>query len=348
MTSGSAVRVADRQIGGGAPCFLAAEVGTTCNGDMNAAKALVDAAAEAGLDAIKFQTIDPNQLADRSIVYRYKTMEGWAEENMYSMFKGLVFRPDEWEAIAAYVRSKGLMFLSTVDYVEGVDLLEACRVPAHKNGAWDVTYEPLIIKMARTGKPLMLDLGPATLAHIVRYIELANQHGSGQVILLHDFHTDEPTEMNLRNISYLKDAFAVPVGFSAPGRQDDLDILAIGLGADLVEKRLTLDRRAQGHHHAVSLEPAEMKQWVERIRIAEHALGSREIRPSRADAADAKKYFRSICTARPIRRGEAYSSENLVGKRPGTGIPTSYIECFWGRPAREDLPADTLLKWKDL
>jgi sialic acid synthase SpsE len=348
MSSRPAIRIGGNQIGGGAPCFLAAEVGTTCNGNMKMALELVDAAAAAGLDSIKFQTINPDQLSDKSVTFRYKTKDGWAEENMYNMFKGLVFTQEEWQEIAGYTRSKGLVFFSTVDYYEGVDILEACDAPVHKNGAWDVTYEPLIIKMAQTRKPLMLDLGPATLAHVARYIDLAKQHGTGEVILFHDFHTDVPAEMNMRNIPTLRDAFGVPVGFSAPGRQDDLDMLAIALGADAIEKRMTLDRTASGHYHAISLEPDEMTQWVARIRAAEQALGSRDVRPSQADADGAVRYFRSICTTRPVRRGEVFSRKNLDGKRPGTGIPTSYLAYFWGRPARTDLPVDTLLTWKDV
>ena len=348
MPTSPAVRIAGKQIGGGAPCFLAAEVGTTCNGSMKMALELVDAAAASGLDAIKFQTVGPEQLSDKSVVFRYRTMDGWAEENMYSMFKGLAFRPEEWQEIADYTRAKGLVFFSTADYYEGVDILETCGVPVHKNGAWDVTYEPLIIKMAQTRKPLMLDLGPATLAYIARYVDLAKQYGSGEVILFHDFHTDVPAEMNMRNIPTLHDAFAVPVGFSAPGRQDDLDMLAIALGADIIEKRMTLDRATSGHYHAISLEPGEMTQWVTRIRTAEQALGSRDVRPSRADTEGAARYFRSICTTRPVRRGETFSRENLDGKRPGTGIPTVYLEYFWRRRALTDLPADTLLTWKDV
>jgi sialic acid synthase SpsE len=343
------ISLGSKDVGGENPCFLAAEAGTTCNGNLSMAKELVDLAADAGFDAIKFQTIGPDaNLSDKTVVYHYRTVEGWAEENMYEMFKGLVFQTTEWQEIARYTRAKGLIFFSTADYLDGVDILEACDVPIHKSGSWDVTYEPLIIKMAKTGKPLMLDLGPATLADIVRYLEVSRQHGSGAVILMHDFHTDMPAQMNMRNIPYLQEMFALPVGFSAPGRQDDLDIVAVALGADLIEKRITLSRRTPGHHHALSIEPSELKPWVERIRLAEASLGSREVRPSAADTTDAQKYFRSICTLRPVRRGEPYTPENLDGKRPGNGIPTKHLNQFWGRSAPVDLDADTLLTWKDL
>jgi N,N'-diacetyllegionaminate synthase len=349
VRSNQPVSLGSKVVGGDAPCFLAAEAGTTCNGNLSMAKELIDVAADAGFDAIKFQTIGPDaNLSDKTVMYRYKTMDGWAEQNMYEMFQTLVFQPEEWQELARYTRSKGLIFFSSADYLEGVDILEACNVPIHKSGSWDVTYEPLIIKMAKTGKPLMLDLGPSTLAEIVRFMELSRQYGKGAAILLHDFHTDVAAQMNMRNIPYLQKMFGLPVGFSAPGRQDDLDIIAVALGADLIEKRITLSRKTPGHHHAVSIEPSELKPWVERIRVAEASLGSREVRPSEADLADAKKYFRSICTLRSIRRGEPYTPENLDGKRPGNGIPTRHLDQFWGRSAPLDLEADKLLTWKDL
>lgn len=349
MSSKQVISLGAKDVGGENPCFLAAEAGTTCNGNLSMAKELIDLAADAGFDAIKFQTIGPDSnLSDKTVRYRYKTLDGWAEENMYEMFKGLVFQTAEWQEIARYTRSKRLIFFSTADYLEGVDTLEACDVPIHKSGSWDVTYEPLIIKMAKTGKPLMLDLGPAALADIVRFVELSRQYGTGAAILLHDFHTDVAAQMNMRNIPYLQEMFGLPVGFSAPGRQDDLDIIAVTLGADLIEKRITLSRKIPGHHHALSIEPSELKPWVERIRWAEASLGSREVRPSEADVADSQKYFRSICTLRPIRRGEPYTPENLDGKRPGDGIPTKYLDQFWGRSAPLDFEADRLLTWKDL
>jgi len=342
------VKIGDIYIGKGHQCFLSAEAGTTCNGDMSMARELTDAALEAGFDAIKFQTVDPEQISDKSTIYRYQTADGWVEENMYDMLKDLAFTPEQWRELADYVRSRGLIFFSTVDYLAGVDILEACDVPLHKMGSWDVQYEPLIIKLAQTGKPVMIDLGPAALSDVSRFIDLCELHGSGEVILLHDFHTSEPSEMNMRNIPYLKSVFDLTVGFSAPGRDDDLDLLAVALGAEVIEKRITLSRRTPGHHHYLSLEPQELKPWVERIRRAEQALGTREIRPSKIDLDDSVKYFKSICTTRSVRAGETYSMDNLDGKRPGTGIPTRYMDSFLGKKAPRDLKPDSLLTWSDI
>lgn len=338
-------------IGDGHPIFLVAEAGTTCNGDLATAKALTDAAAEAGFNAIKFQTIDPYQIADKGMVYEYSNSKGEASENMIKMFEGLTFTPDQWRELAGYVRSCGLVFFSTVDHLSGVDLLEGLDVALHKMGSWDVTYEPLIVKIARTGKPVMLDLGPAELEDVVRYMKLFQENGTpcggGDVILLQDFHTSDPAQMNMRNIPYLKRMFGLPVGFSAPGIQDDLDLVSVALGANVVEKRITLSRQQEGHHHLLSMEPQEMAFWVERIRFAEASLGCEEVRPSDSDKSDAKKYYRTLHTTQPVKAGQTLSVDNLDGKRPGIGIHTRYLELILGRPARRDLPENHLLSWED-
>lgn len=342
------VTIVDRKIGEGNRCFLIAEAGTTCNGEISIAKELIDVSAANGFDAVKFQTIWPEQISDRSITYRYKTLYGWQEENMFEMFKQLTFRPKEWKELAEYAQSKNIIFFSTVDSLEGVEILEACKVPLYKLGSWDVTYKPLIIKIAKKKKPVMLDLGPAYLSDIVRFIELCRQHGTKEVILMHDFHTGDPAEMNMRNICYLKNTFGTPVGFSSPDRNIDLDIIAVAKGAKVIEKRITISRKLKGHHHVLCLEPDEIQAWNERIRFAEAALGSSEIQPSNADLSDSKKYFRSICTTRSVRKGETYSVHNIDGKRPGSGIPTRFIEVFLGRKAKRDLKKDTLLNWDDM
>lgn len=342
------ISIGDKKIGDNNSCFLVAEAGTTCNGEISIAKELIDVSAANGFDAVKFQTIWPEQISDKSITYRYETFDGWHEENMFEMFKQLTFRPKEWRELAEYAQSKNIIFFSTVDYLEGVEILEDCKVPLYKLGSWDVTYEPLIIKIAKKKKPVMLDLGPAYLSDIVRFIELCRKHGTEKIILMHDFHTKVPGEMNMRNICYLKEALGTQVGFSSPDRNIDLDIIAVAKGANAIEKRITISRNLKGHHHVQCLEPNEIQSWFERIRFAEAAFGSLEIQPSKADLLDSKKYFRSICTTRTLRKGETYSVDNLDGKRPGFGIPTRFIEVFLGRKAKRDFKKDTLLNWNDM
>jgi len=139
------VYIHDRPVGDGHPCYLAVEVGTTANGDVDTAKRLVEVCADCGVNAIKFQTISPDdQESDHTVVYHYRRWDGPASENMYAMLKKLTFQPDQWRDIADYSRKAGLHFFSTVDFLEGVGVLEACGAPIHKIGAWDTTFYPLI------------------------------------------------------------------------------------------------------------------------------------------------------------------------------------------------------------
>lgn len=342
------IDIGPKGVGDGHPVFCIAEAGTTANGNVETAKALIRVAAEAGFDAVKFQTIDPEQLSDRTVVYRYQTLEGEAEENMYEMFKGLTFSPEQWREMAKTAADVGILFFSTIDYPAGVDMLLDCGVPAFKVGSWDVTFDQLLVRLARTGKPILFDLGPATLEEVVRLVNLCQQHGNPRLLPLHDFHTSRPQEMNMRTIPFLKEVLRLPAGFSAPGRDGDLDVMAVALGTNVLEKRISLRRSSAGHHHALCLEPDECRPWIERIRRAELSLGQAGVFPSEADLRDAALYFRSLATCAPVRKGEPFSWNNLDAKRPGTGIAMRQAELFLGRPAKRDIPANTLITWEDL
>lgn len=343
----SCISIGTHTIGDGHPVFCIAEAGTTANGNMETAKALIEVAAKSGFDAIKFQTIDPEQLSDKSTVYRYQTMTGQAEENMYEMFKGLVFTPDQWHELARKADAEGILFFSTIDYPAGVDMLLDCGVPAFKVGSWDVTFDQLVVRLARTGRPILFDLGPAMPEEVARFLRLCRENGNTSLLPLHDFHTQQPEEMHMRTIQFLKHGLGLPAGFSSPGRDIDLDLMAVALAANALEKRISLSRDSAGHHHVLCLEPHECGPWIERIRRAEQCLGKAGIFPSQADLRDAMHYYRSLATCAPIAKGERYSWNNLDAKRPGTGIPMRHADLFIGREAKRDIPADCLLTWED-
>ncbi|NWG87657.1 MAG: N-acetylneuraminate synthase family protein [Hydrogenophilaceae bacterium] len=341
------VRIGDRTIGPGQPCFIVIEVGTTCLGDLDNALRLIEAGAAAGVDAMKFQVIDPNQLSDTKVQYRFSSGGHEHSANMKAMFSRLQFSLDEWRTIRAACHAQGMLFFATVDYLEGVDLLESLEVPAHKMGAWDITYRPLVEKIAATGKPLFVDLGPGTEAEADELVQWFREAGGKTVLFMHDFHTTDEAQMNMRALVHLHKKYPWPAGFSSPGRDDDLDLLALGMGAHYLEKRLILSRFLKAFHADESLEPEELKAWVARIRRAERALGQEAIRPSDVDRKMSADYYRSICTMRPIAKGELFTPENIDGKRPGAGLPTARLPEFFGRHASRDLAADTLIKPED-
>lgn len=332
-----------RTIGDRDELYLIAEVGTTCAGSLDVAIELVQSAAGAGMDAVKFQLIDPYQDSDPNATYPVFQNGRLENVNMREMFKKLQFRRDDWSRIAKECRDQGVDFLSTVDYLGGVEILEALDVYAHKIGAWDSTYLPLAREIGETGKPLYLDLGPTTEKQIEEVVDVYLTAGGSTILFLHDFHTDIEDEMNFRAITYLKDKYGWPVGYSSPGLDHDLDFMALGLGADFIEKRLILDRAEQVFHSHQSLEPNELRSWVKNIRRVHRALGTSSISPSRKDIEDSVKYYRSICTSKPVKKGEVFSMSNITFKRPGTGLSAVEVDRVLGISARRDYLVDEII-----
>jgi N,N'-diacetyllegionaminate synthase len=341
------IQIGERLIGPGQPCFLVVEVGTTCLGDLDNALTLVEAGAAAGVDAMKFQVIDPEQLSDSKVEYQFSANGEIHRANMKEMFGRLQFSPEEWAVIRDACNAHGMLFFATVDYPRGVDLLEGLNVLVHKMGAWDVTYMPLVKKIAETGKPLFVDLGPATEQEVDDLVATFLKFGGKTVLFMHDFHTQDPAQMNMRTIDYLNTKYSWPAGFSSPGRNDDLDFLALGLNAYYLEKRLILSRSLKAFHADESLEPGELKDWVSRVRRAERAMGRIGIFPSDADLRMSDEYFRSIVAEVPIARGEELSVVNLSCKRPGTGIAPAKLNDIIGKRATRDLDANELLRQGD-
>lgn len=341
------IKIGGRTIGRGLPVYLIAEIGTTCLGDYNGAMALIDAAAKAGCDAVKFQVIDPDQISDKSATYPMMVNGKIEHVNMYEMFQRLKFSESEWKGISAKCNALGLEFFATVDFIEGVDLLDRVGVNVHKIGAWDSNYRQLIEKIGQTGKPMFVDLGPTTAAEVSDLVRWYTEAGGPAVLFMHDFHTQLDTQMNMRAIQLLNQMYPWPAGFSSPAQDEALDIAAVALGACYIEKRLTLDRSQASFHAHESLEPEELKAWVDTIRHVERSLGSAEIKPSDVDLAGKLKYYRSICTLAPVKKGERFTEQNLGAKRPGTGIPTARFSEFVGKVANRDLPVDTLLQEGD-
>lgn len=341
------IKIGNKIIGQGSPCFLIAEVGTTAVGDLQKALKLIKAAAQAGVDAIKFQLIDPEQISDKTITYPIISGNAKRHVNMYKMFKKLNFDLKDWEKIKSTCEKNRLLFFATVDFVSGVNLLEKIGVYTHKIGAWDTTYYPLIKRIGKTKKPMFVDLGPTTEAEIKKLVSLYRKNGGTSVLFMHDFHTKDDREMNLRAIQRLNKLYPWPAGFSSPGLDDSIDVAALTLGSAYLEKRLTLSRKIPSFHAHESLEPHEMKEWVKKIRHVERALGKPIINPSKNDLKGKKLYYRSICTVQKIKKGEKLAYNNIDGKRPGTGISTFIMPRILGKKAKKNLKENHILHNSD-
>jgi len=339
----------DRYIGPGEPVFIVAETGTTSNGDLDTALRLVDAAKEAGADAIKFMMLGPDEfMSDQTVTYEYEWAGGHHSENMYEMFKKLMFEPEEWFQIRDRCRQQKIIFYATVDYNSGVDLAEQLGVAGYKLSSWDITNFPLIQRMAKTGKPIQMDLGPASLSDIEKALDTIYSEGDEDAILVHCSHAKSDDGVHLRSVPYLQQVFQVPVGYSADSLETVPDIAAVALGAHLIEKRLTLNRSYFGHHHINAMEPEEFSNYVSIIRRVESLLGLSGVNPSPEDLRQKDLYYVSIVADQDIPADTEITRSMLACKRPGTGISPEFLDIIVGRRARRAIQCNELLTWQDI
>ena len=321
----------------------------TCNYDLAMAKALIDVVRDSGADAVKFIFWFPDEImSDRTVLYEYDTSDGLKTENMYDMLNSLRFTLDEWKELKGYADDCDVVMFSTVNSPSGITYAESVGLEAYKLSSWDYNYLPLWRRIASLGKPMLIDTGPVSTLEVAKVLQVMKDEGNDQCVLLHCFHTQNPSEMNMRAIPYMRRAFDCLVGFSAEGQEDQNDIMAVTLGAKVIEKRLTLDRKLPGHHHVLSKEPEEFKRYVAMIRDVESALGSYELCPSPNDLNERRKWFRHLVAVRDLAEGTVLTEEMLEGKRPENGISPEYVNHFIGRPIRRALHANEAISWDDV
>lgn len=343
--------IGGKLLGPGHPVFLAAEVGTTCNGDVQTALKLVDAAKDAGADAIKFQLINPDALmSDASVMYGYENAFGKQSENMYEMFKRLRLSNEDWDLIKTQCIRRQIILYTSIDSVEDLTINKyGLRfTPSLKVSSWDLRNYPLLRAVARTGKVVQVDLGPAILGEVVQLIDMFKREGNDRLIFLHCSHTADKDRLNMRTIQYVQNELEYLCGYSSDGIDFEPDLMAVCGGACLIEKRLTLDKYQKQHHHAKALEPEFFACWAERIRGTERVMGDYAIKPAIEDLQMKQDYFTSIVAAIDIAAGVKITGDMLAAKRPGTGISPYYDYCFIGREAVCDIRENELLRWTDV
>jgi N,N'-diacetyllegionaminate synthase len=343
------ITLGHKTIGKEHPLFIIAECGVTCNYDLRITKELIDAAHSAGADAVKFILWFPEEImSDKSITYSYDTVDGRKTENMFEMLNRLRFTLDEWREIKAYADEKNVIMFATVNSPSGIAYAEAIGLEAYKLSSWDYNYIPLWRRIAALGKPMLIDTGPVNALEVAKVLQLMQDAGNDQAVFLHCFHTPHYHEMNMRAIPYMRQAFNALVGFSAEGLRDETDIMAITLGAVVVEKRLTVSRSLPGHHHVLSKEPREFADYVQLMRHLKSALGTFDLRPSPGDLSERQRWFRHLVANQDIPRGTILTAAMLEGKRPEKGISPEYLDLFVGRPLRRDLACNQALTWEDV
>jgi len=329
--------------------LIIAEAGVNHNGDLELAKKLVDAAAKAGADLVKFQTFSAERLATASAPkaeYQNRTTD--REKSQFAMLQQLELTAEMHEQIIAYCAECSIGFFSTGFDVESLDYLASLGAERFKIPSGEITNLPYLRHIGGFGKALILSTGMATLGEIEEALDALETAGTprSQITVLH-CNTEYPTPMqdvNLRAMTSIRDAFGVSVGYSDHTTGIEVPIAAVALGASVIEKHLTLDRNLPGPDHKASLEPHEFAAMVRAIRNIEKAMGDGIKRPSLSEAKNKPIARKSLVAAKPIKAGERFTSENLTAKRPGTGISPMRWDEFMGRKAKRDYCADELIE----
>ena len=343
------IKIGNRIIGEDQPLFICAEAGITCNYNMKITKELIDVVSDSGADAIKLIFWFPEEImSDKTITYSYQTVHGSRTENMYKMLNKLRFTLDEWKLIKKYADKKNVILFSTVNSPGGIEYAQKLSLDAYKLSSWDWNYFPLWKKIAALGKPLIVDTGPVNNSEVAKIMRIVEDSGNDKVVLIHCPHADDYSLLNMKSIPYMRKTFSTLVGYSSKGQDSETDIMAITLGAVYLEKRLTLSRRLPGHHHILSLEPKEFTEYVRKMRDVQTALGMEDLKPSKEDLAERKKWFRHIVATRDIPKGTILTLEMLEGKRPEKGVSPEYIDFFVGRKTKRSLKYNQAIGYGDI
>ena len=262
------LKIGDKLIGEEEPCFIIAEAGVNHNGSVELAKKLIDAAKDAGADAVKFQTFKAESVVVKDAQKAEYQKETTGEGSQYEMIKKLELTEEDFRELADYAKEKDIMFLSSPFDKESVDLLNELDVPAFKVGSGEITNLPLLRYIAKKEKPIILSTGMSTLGEIEEALDVIRSEGVEDIILLHcvSNYPARIEDVNLRALGTLKQAFKLPVGFSDHTLGITAPIAAVALGACVIEKHFTLDRNLPGPDHKASLEPEELKEMAKAIR----------------------------------------------------------------------------------
>jgi N-acetylneuraminate synthase/N,N'-diacetyllegionaminate synthase len=335
--------------------LIIAEAGVNHNGDINIAKQLIDVAADAGVDYVKFQTfIAKNLVSEDAQKADYQIDNtGKKEESQFIMLKKLELSEADHHELIAYCKLKGVKFLSTAFDLESVDLLTELGIDLFKVPSGEITNKPYLQKLASKQKPIILSTGMANKKEIQDAVDVLKEAGieKNNIQILH-CNTEYPTPMqdvNLLAMLDIKKTFGVEVGYSDHTLGIEVPIAAVALGAVVIEKHFTIDRSLEGPDHRASLEPAELKAMVAGIRNIEKAIDGSGIKePSVSEKKNKTVARKSIHTAREMNAGEEIQLKDLVCLRPGNGISPMEIDTILGKKVLKKLDAFSLLKKEDV
>ena len=341
------INIGGKKIGNDQPTFIIAEGGVNHNSNLALALRLIDEAAKAGADAIKFQTWRAEQLVTKEgKMADYQKRNLREEKSQFDMLKELELKEEWYPDLVKRAEKKEIILLSAAHGgFESVDLMEKHGFPAFKFGSGDITNLPVLAYAARLGKPILISTGMSTMDEVREAVQTVREVGNDQ-ILVFQCTTDyplAPENVNLRAIITIRDELDVLVGYSDHTLGDQVSIMAVTLGACMIEKHFTLDRGMEGPDHVASTEPEEFKKMVERLKLIPVILGRGVKKPMPPELQYVTVARKSLVAKRDIKKGEVFTEENLGIKRPGDGILPKRFSEILGKTAASDISQDALL-----
>lgn len=346
------IRLGKHTIGSGRYPFIVAEMSGNHNQSLERALALVEAAAEAGVQAVKLQTYTADTMTLNLNEREFQISDPgslWKGQSLYDLYKQ-AYTPWEWhEPIMRHCEELGLLCFSSPFDASAVDFLENLNVPCYKIASFENTDLPLIRKCAQTGKPIIISCGMASPAEIFDAVEAARSNGCKDLILLKTTSTypARPLDTNIATIPHMADLFKVQVGLSDHTMGIGVPVAAVAYGAVLIEKHFTLRREDGGVDSAFSAEPQELKQLVEETRRAVDAIGTVSYGAVNEER-KSKQFRRSLYAVADIKKGTILNPLNVRAIRPGFGLPIKFLDVVLGMEAQEDIPRGTPLAWNHI
>lgn len=346
------IKISNRHaIGPGHPCFIIAEAGVNHNGDLALARQLIEAAHDAGVDAVKFQTFQADKLVTKKAQQAsYQTQNTGHEESQYEMLKRLELPYEAHAELKAYAEELGLVFMSTPFDEEAIDFLYELGVKVFKAGSGELTNIPYLKRMAAKGMPLIISTGMAVMGEVHEAISAIKSTDNEQLVVLH-CTTNYPCPHEDANLSAMKtmhEATGCIIGYSDHTEGILVPVLAVAMGAHVIEKHYTLDRTMAGPDHKASLEPDELKEMVRQIRQVEKIMGSGVKIPTKAELEIAAVARKSVVAIQDIPIGTTLTEAHLGIKRPGDGIPPSRLADLIGKVNQRPISKDSLIQWEDV
>lgn len=352
-----AFTIGKRAIGDGAPCFVVLEAGPTHDG-LDCAIDLSRLAAEAGADAVKYQILDPDRLvADRKQLFSYDVLadrvSGRTEtvsEPLYDILRRRSMPHADWRKLKQYCDQLGLAFFATVGFADEVDFLQEIGCHSVKIASADINHYPLMTYAAQRIASIQIDTGNATIGEVEAAVDVIRRAGSDNVVIHHcpSGYPARLESINLRIITTLKAMFTLPIAYSDHTPGWDMDVAAIALGANMVEKTITHDRTTRSVEHMFSLEPADMTGFMRAVRDLETALGATRKQLSDTELKNRVAIRRSAHVRSTVRQGDALQPELIEFRRPGHGIGPHEIEAYLGAKFVRDMKAGELVRPGDL